>query len=105
MSPPFSACTRARAANAGLRGGKVNRCSAALTISIVDIIILAEHLLVSLHFMETWLPCLISHHHYACVELECAGIHNKRRALLLQVGFSITSSDTSFEACFWSGPT
>ena len=59
--------------------------------------ILVEHLLVSLHFMETWLPCPISHHQYACVVLECAGIHNKHRVLLLQVGFSITSSDTSFE--------
>jgi len=37
-----------------------------------DIIILVEHLLV--HFMETWLPCSVSHHHYACVALECVGI-------------------------------
>ena len=34
--------------------------------------------------------------HYACVALECAGIHNKFRDLLLQVGFSIRSSGTSF---------
>ena len=37
--------------------------------------------------------CSVSHHHYARVVLECAGIHNKLRALLLQVGFSITSSE------------
>jgi len=46
--------------------------------------------------METWQTCSVSHHHYACVVLECAGIYNKLWALLLQVGLSIGSSGTSF---------
>jgi len=38
---------------------------------------------------------MVSHHHYACVALECVGIHNKCLSLL-QVEFSIISSGTSF---------